>query len=343
MFRRVAPGGGYRVAGKRVRVLPNRSAPPSTKGYAQRIPTSGYGYLTHPRRDDARDRRPAAERPGPVPHAGRVLRLRLRRPGRRGELDQPDRQPARLRGRRREHARDRLQRRRVRLLRAAAGPRRLRRGRDRRAAALGQGEARHGRGELRRHQPAVRRRHEAAEPRRDRAALGDRQHGDDALPGRDPQHRLRAELGEGPRPRRQAGERDRRPAVGAQADPRGRQDLQGEPGAPPRGGRPAREDRAQPLLRAGGRRSAGAGHVRPQDPRPDVPRLPVDRRADRRPLPDAREPVHRHRAASGSRSRTGPTSTRSTPRRSTAGSTSSSCTSPAARRGSRPGPPPSRR
>ena len=38
----------------------------------------------------------------------------------------------------------------------------------------------------------------------------------------------------------------------------------------------------------GGRRSAGAGHVRPQDPRPDVPRLPVDRRADRRPLPDAR-------------------------------------------------------
>ena len=46
MFRRVAPGGGYRVAGKRVRVLPNRSAPPSTKGYAQRIPTSGYGYLS---------------------------------------------------------------------------------------------------------------------------------------------------------------------------------------------------------------------------------------------------------------------------------------------------------
>ncbi|MEZ0294318.1 MAG: hypothetical protein ACAH82_17410, partial [Solirubrobacteraceae bacterium] len=43
VFRRVAPGGGYRVAGKRVRVLPNRSAPPSTKGYAQRIPTSGYG------------------------------------------------------------------------------------------------------------------------------------------------------------------------------------------------------------------------------------------------------------------------------------------------------------
>ena len=46
VFRRVAPGGGYRVAGKRVRVLPNRSAPPSTKGYAQRIPTSGYGYLS---------------------------------------------------------------------------------------------------------------------------------------------------------------------------------------------------------------------------------------------------------------------------------------------------------
>ena len=29
-----------------MRVLPDRSAPPSTKGYGQKIPASGYGYLT---------------------------------------------------------------------------------------------------------------------------------------------------------------------------------------------------------------------------------------------------------------------------------------------------------
>ena len=46
-------------------------------------------------------------------------------------------QPARLRGRRRQHARHGLLGRRVRLLRAAAGPRRLRRDRDRRAPAVG--------------------------------------------------------------------------------------------------------------------------------------------------------------------------------------------------------------
>ena len=343
MFRRVEPGGGYRVAGKRVRVLPNRSAPPSTKGYGQRIPASGYGYLTHPRRDEARGERPAAGRPRPVPDAGRVLGLRLRQPRRRGELDQPDRQRARLRGRRREHARHRLQRRRVRLLRAAPGPRRLRRGRDRRTAAVGQGEAGHGGAQLRRHQPAVRRRHEAAEPRRDHAAVGDRQHPDDALPGRDPQHRLRAELGEGPRPRREARERDGRPAVGAEADPRGRQDLQGEPGAAPRGGRPARQDGAQPLLRAGGRRPAGAGHVRPPD-QASRRSSPASGRTSR-PAATARRSRAGSRAptASGSRSRTGRTSTRSTPRRSTAGSTSSSCTSAAGRRGCPPRPPGSRR
>ena len=47
LFRDVAPGTGYRVdsAGP-VTVLPNRSAPSSTKLYRQRIPTDGYGYLT---------------------------------------------------------------------------------------------------------------------------------------------------------------------------------------------------------------------------------------------------------------------------------------------------------
>jgi uncharacterized protein len=51
LFRNVAPGTGYRVRSGQVRsravtVFTNRDAPRSTKGYNQRIPTSGYGYLT---------------------------------------------------------------------------------------------------------------------------------------------------------------------------------------------------------------------------------------------------------------------------------------------------------
>ena len=38
--------GRYTVAGRRVRVLSDRSAPPSTRLYRQRIPRTGYGYLT---------------------------------------------------------------------------------------------------------------------------------------------------------------------------------------------------------------------------------------------------------------------------------------------------------
>jgi predicted acyl esterase len=53
VFRDVRPGAGYRVrrAGggaptRPVTVLPDRSAPPSTGIYRQRIPAKGYGYLT---------------------------------------------------------------------------------------------------------------------------------------------------------------------------------------------------------------------------------------------------------------------------------------------------------
>lgn len=52
LFRDVTPGPGYRVrqpgggASKPVVVLPDQSAPPSTSIYGQRIPASGYGYLT---------------------------------------------------------------------------------------------------------------------------------------------------------------------------------------------------------------------------------------------------------------------------------------------------------
>jgi len=51
VFRLLAPGKGYRVrqggaqSGK-LTVLSDRSAPPSTRIYHQKIPTSGYGYLT---------------------------------------------------------------------------------------------------------------------------------------------------------------------------------------------------------------------------------------------------------------------------------------------------------
>jgi len=53
VFRGVAPGSGYRVSAAGdgttsgpLTVLPDRSAPPSTRIYDQRIPRSGYGYLT---------------------------------------------------------------------------------------------------------------------------------------------------------------------------------------------------------------------------------------------------------------------------------------------------------
>ncbi len=51
LFRNVPAGRGYRVRGQgatsgRFTVLPDRSAPPSTRIYSQHIPSSGYGYLT---------------------------------------------------------------------------------------------------------------------------------------------------------------------------------------------------------------------------------------------------------------------------------------------------------
>jgi predicted acyl esterase len=57
LFRNVTPGKGYRlrsaaaaggrtVASKPIKVFSDRSAPPSTRIYRQRIPAKGYGYLT---------------------------------------------------------------------------------------------------------------------------------------------------------------------------------------------------------------------------------------------------------------------------------------------------------
>ena len=51
LFRNIAPGRGYRVRLSTAQsgpltVLPDRSAPPSTRIYNQRLPAGGYGYLT---------------------------------------------------------------------------------------------------------------------------------------------------------------------------------------------------------------------------------------------------------------------------------------------------------
>ena len=115
-------------------------------------------------------------------------------------------------------------------------------------------------------------------------------------PGRHPQHGLRPRVGGGPGRRRPArGARRRRPAVGVEADRGRRPDLQGEPGPPPGGGRPDREDPRNDYYRP---RVVDplADELRRRDRGPGLPRLPVDRRADRRPLPGARPALHRNEA-----------------------------------------------
>ena len=96
-------------------------------------------------------------------------------------------------------------------------------------------------------------------------------------PGGHPEHRVHAVVGEDRASRRDARVGDGRPAVGAEADPGGRQDLQGQPGAAPRGGQPGRQGPREPLLRPGGCGPGGADQVRAQDHRAGVPRVPVHR------------------------------------------------------------------
>ena len=91
-------GKGYRVRAadgslsRRIAVMSERP-PKNTSIYNQTLPAGGYGYLYT--RDgtslalDVRLPGPAVGRALPDP--GRVLGLRLREPGRRGERDQPDR------------------------------------------------------------------------------------------------------------------------------------------------------------------------------------------------------------------------------------------------------------
>ena len=158
-----------------------------------------------------------------------------------------DRHPAaRLRDGQRADPRQRLLGRCVRPLRAPDHLRRLRRHRDRRRPALGQGwEGRHGRHLLLGLQPAVRRRHPAAPPRGRRAHVAHRRpvrgH---RVPRRHLQHRVRGVVADRAHRGRQARTRGR-PAVGQDARRAGRRALHREPAAPrPGPGRPEDPRRA---------------------------------------------------------------------------------------------------
>ena len=183
LFRDVAPGEGYRVREDGTGTSRSRSrSTPRTPRRGTRASTTSRSRATATatsppatarssrspctRRPSRRPRRtprglPRPQRPGlhaAVPDADRVLGLRLRQPRRPDQRHRGAREPDGLRGRRRQHARHRLLGRRLRLLRAAAEPRRLRRHRDDRQPAVGQGPQGRDDGHLlRRHQPAVHR------------------------------------------------------------------------------------------------------------------------------------------------------------------------------------------
>ena len=253
-----------------------------------------------------------------------------------GKRHRRARQPDGLRRGRREHARDRLLGRRLRLLRTAAEPRRLRRDRNDRPPAVGarqQGRAC------------------SASPTAGSASCSPRSCSPPDLEAIAPLSVIDATattlypggiLNTGfavawAEQRQQNAEPagpGQRPGVGLRTDPGRRPDLRGQPGPARRGGEPAGKDQRKLDLQPVGGRPARPGHVRQQHQRADVHGLPVGGRADRRPLRRSGPALHRHDAASGSRSPTAPTSTRSIRTRTTGCTTSWSCTSPTRRRSS---------
>ena len=149
---------------------------------------------------------------------------------------------------------------RLRLLRGAAGPRRLRRHRGRRRPGLGARQPRRdGRALLSRDLPALRGAVAPAEPRRHHPAVGLRRHGHrGAAPRRHPQHRLRDLVGRpGARQRRAL-----RHGVGAAGHRRRRHHLRGQPAPPAPERRRRPEGARQPLLHRRRRRSARHPPVR---------------------------------------------------------------------------------
>ena len=170
LFRNVTPGSGYRVrlastgeTSGPITVHSDAAAPWDPSIYEPVDPRQRLHVSDDAGRHPAGDRRPPADQSGrrarravgislsDLPAAGcadaelhtavsdadRVLGLRVREPGRPGKRHRGARQPDGLRGGRRQHARDRLLGRRLRLLRTAAEPRWLRRDRDDRPPAVG--------------------------------------------------------------------------------------------------------------------------------------------------------------------------------------------------------------
>ena len=174
-----------------------RAGASARRARSARIAEPALGFVTSAVAVEATRLGPGDRRVGSsLSDTDRILGLRLCRPLWTSQRDRGARQPDGLRGGRREHARDRVLGRRVRLLRTAAEPRRLRRDRDHRPPAVGAGpQGRHDGHLLRRDQSAVRRSARPAGPRGDLTAVDDRRDRDDAIPGRDPQHRVRRCVG----------------------------------------------------------------------------------------------------------------------------------------------------
>ncbi len=134
----VEPGGDGRAPPRRPSACTAPDDRPDASLYEDQSLVPGFQYLQHARRDPARGERRAARagRGRPVPDRRRVLRLRPCEPrwhaGRESARADP-----RVRDGRGQPPRHRLLRRFVALLRAAPGPRRLRRRRDGGRAAVG--------------------------------------------------------------------------------------------------------------------------------------------------------------------------------------------------------------
>ena len=187
-------------------VMSSRAGPAEHQDLRPAHPHQRLRLPDHARRDQAGDRRAPAQRAGPLPDAGRIRGLRLRRPGRRRERDQPDRRPCSASPSSTSTCVAPVARAGRSTTSSGSSPRRLRRDRDRRPPAVGAAsQGGHAGHLLRRHQPAVRGLHRPTGPGGDRAAVGARQLGHHAVSGRHPQHRVCRGLDRGPPARRPAG------------------------------------------------------------------------------------------------------------------------------------------
>ncbi len=225
-----------------VTVMPDRSAPPSTKGYDQKLPDGGYGYLrTRDGTSLAIDvHLPGPASGGPYPTLVEYAGYGYADPNGRRERHQRRGQPPGLRGRRRQHARHRLLGRVVQLLRArcrastattSSRPSPASRGCSGTAWACWASPT-----------AASASCSSAATDPPHLAAIAPLSVVDSTAttlyPGGILNTGFALGWAERSRPRRAAGLQDRRPAVGVEAHPAGRSDVQGQPGAARRGGQP---------------------------------------------------------------------------------------------------------